>query len=287
MKESNILTEWKNRPCVLGTMHGKERVIAPLVESELDLTVVVPKDFNTDHFGTFTGDIKRAGNQREACRTKALSAMTLTGTDLALASEGSFGAHPGISFLSSNLEIVMLIDKLNDLEIIGHYRNSTVIPRGQKVRTSEEAIATALSWGFPKQGIIIRESEKSTKNIFKEVLTIEDIQTLSTHLLSKWFVKSIYIETDMRAHRCPERMEFIRLATLDLIKNCKSICPRCSTPGFVITETVSGLPCASCTLPTDLVKETIRSCTKCTYQLMSPIENEVSAEAKDCVWCNP
>lgn len=286
MQKSNILNGWKQRVCVLATMHGKESVISPLLKERLGLEVIVPDNFNTDRFGTFTRDVRRVGNQLEAARRKAFVAMELTGADLGLASEGSFGMHPFVPFVSSNFEIVLLVDTKNDLEIVGHHRTSSVQVRGQEVRTPEEAVMAACSWGFPTQGVIVRQSEKSNKNIYKELTTVEAVRTVSKNLLSKWLVKSIFIETDMRAHRCPTRMDSIAQATSDLIKNCKSLCPKCNTPGFVITDVVKGLPCKACTLPTDLVKETIHSCKKCTYKENRPVEGKINAEPGECNWCN-
>ena len=60
-------------------MHGKEKVIVPILESELGVKVILPKNFNSDQFGTFTGDTARTGNQLEAARLKVQSAMKLTG----------------------------------------------------------------------------------------------------------------------------------------------------------------------------------------------------------------
>lgn len=287
MTTSEILNDWKKRKCVLATMHNKENVISPQLELGLGITVTVPNDFNTDRFGTFTREIKRTGNQLEAARKKALAAMELTGFDLGIASEGSFGAHPAIPFLSSNLEIVVLIDSRNDLEIVGHYRSSDVRVQGQEVKTPEEAKTMARSWGFPDQGVIIRLSEKSNRNIHKDIRTIDEPEEVSERLLSKWFVRSIFLETDMRAHRCPGRMESIKMATLDLVKNCKSRCPKCTTPGFVITDTVKGLLCSHCNLPTDLVKETIYSCQKCHYKESRPVTDRTYSEPSECEWCNP
>ena len=62
---------------VLATMHGKERVIAPLVETRLGLRVRLPGAFDTDRFGTFSGEVKRAGSQIEAARVKIAAAFSV------------------------------------------------------------------------------------------------------------------------------------------------------------------------------------------------------------------
>jgi len=287
MEHGDILETWKHRQCVLATMHSKETVISPLIESELGITVIVPENFNTDRFGTFTRDIARSGNQLEAARKKAQAAMQHTRLDLALASEGSFGSHPSLPFLQSNLEIVVLIDTINQLEIVGHYRTSTIQVRGQEVFSPDEAVTIAQSWGFPKQGVIVRASEESNRYIHKEILHIDDLHKVTEKLFSKWFTKSIFIETDMRAHRCPSRMESIKEATLDLVNNCNSLCPLCNTPGFVVTEVLKGLPCSGCGLPTELAKELIRACQKCLYTESKNVEGPTMADPGQCERCNP
>jgi hypothetical protein len=287
MEGLDILNDWKHRDCAIATMHGKETIISPLFKQELGIHTVVPKSFNTDAFGTFTRDIRRIGNQLEAVRAKALAALKHTGLDLAIASEGSFGAHPVLPFVSSNLELVLFLDTKNTIEIVGHYRTSAVRARGQKIYTPEEAVLVAESWGFPDQGIILRTSEKSSRNIYKDITSKEDLKERAKKLLSPWYVRSIFIETDMRAHRCPTRMESIRNATLDLIQNCRSTCPKCSAPGFVITETIQGLPCGECGLETDTIKEVVRSCKKCLYKESNPIGDKVAAKPEECQWCNP
>jgi hypothetical protein len=268
-------------------MHSKERVIAPLLDSELGVQVFVPENFDTDSFGTFTKETKRAGNQLEAARQKALGAMQLTGAQIGFASEGSFGAHPTIPFIHSSLEIVVLIDALHDLEIVGNFRSSEIQARGQEASSTAEVMDIAHAWGFPEQGVILRQSATSHRHIYKELTTADDLKRISEQLLAKFFVKSVCIETDMRAHRCPQRMRSIKMATLDLIKNCKKLCPLCTAPGFVTTDVVKGLLCSLCHSPTELVKETIHTCQKCTHKESRSVENKTFAEPSECQWCNP
>jgi len=287
MNDNLILNDWRTRTCTLATMHGKEVVIAPLLHESLSINVSVPVGFNTDQFGTFTRDITRVGNQLEAARAKARATLKLTGTDLALASEGSFGTHPSIPFVSSNLEIVVLIDTKHTIEIVGYYRTSAVQARGQTIHTPAEALAVSTSWGFPGQGVILRSSENNSRNIYKEIVTEAELLTRSTKLLSSYLRSSIFIETDMRAHRCPARRESIKAATVDLIKNCQSLCPACATPGFVITKVVTGAPCRACLLPTDRPLETIYRCQKCAHSESRDNQETKMVDPADCNNCNP
>ena len=103
----NSQTLFKDRIAVLGTMHKKERVIAPLLENELGVKVIVPENLNTDKFGSFTREIERPGSQIEAAKMKAQQALLLTSEDLAIASEGSFIPHPSLPYIPCNREVVI------------------------------------------------------------------------------------------------------------------------------------------------------------------------------------
>jgi hypothetical protein len=287
MKQSDILEDWKHRTCVIATMHAKEKVISPILSEKLGVCTSVPTEFNTDCFGTFTREIKRVGNQIETARKKALAVMEHSGSDFALASEGSFGSHPSTPFLSSNLEIVLLIDKKNGIEIAGYHRTGDVKFFSQEIITVDDALSVAEKWGFPDQGVIVRLSEKSNRNIQKEIITVEELKIISKKFLSGRFTKSIFLETDMRAHRCPKRMESIRKATFDLVKNCLNLCPQCSTPGFVVTDIIKGLPCSSCGEPTELAMELVYSCQKCSHGESKPVDGDATASPGQCERCNP
>jgi hypothetical protein len=287
MEKVDILDSWQGKPCALATMHGKEVAIKDLVETGLGVSIVVPAGFDTDKFGTFTREIKRDGNQLEAARRKALAAIAETGFELAIASEGSFGAHPTLPFVSSNLELVLLVDTKNNIEVAGHYRSSNINPQGQEVTTAEEAALVAKKWGFPAQGIILRASKNSPRKIFKEIKSEDELIAVAKKLLGGFLVTSIYMEMDLRAHRCPARMQNIKAATEDLIKNCRSLCPECQTPGFVAVKTIPGLPCELCHLPTELPKEIVYSCQKCHHKESRPASGTKLVEAGQCQWCNP
>jgi hypothetical protein len=286
MDKKAILHNWTSRRCALATMHGKEKVIAPLLKDRLGIEVVVPKKFNTDLFGTFTREVTRSGNQIEAARAKALAAMDITGLDLAIASEGSFGANPNIPFLASSLELVLLIDRKNKIEVAGHYRTNNLRVLGQAVTSPEEAEKLALAWGFPRQGVIVRAAKNSNKHIYKDITTLPELRLVTEKLLGKWLCSSVYLETDMRAHRSPVRMDSIKEATIDLILNCQSLCPMCDTPGFLISDLVRGLACRDCGLPTQQVLMTVSACQKCAYQ-EEKLSDAKSADPALCNLCNP
>jgi len=61
---------FSGKQAVLATMHGKERVIAPLLE-KTGLQLCVSGRVDTDLFGTFSGEIERPASQLETLRLKA------------------------------------------------------------------------------------------------------------------------------------------------------------------------------------------------------------------------
>jgi hypothetical protein len=75
----SINSLFENRIAVLATIHQKEKAIAPLLESELGMKAIVPAQFDTDRFGTFTREVKRPVTQVEAARLKARETLNLSG----------------------------------------------------------------------------------------------------------------------------------------------------------------------------------------------------------------
>lgn len=277
----------KGRVAVLATMHGKEEVIAPILEKEFGLKVVVPQDFDSDKFGTFTMDIARTGNQLEAARRKVRAAMMLTGLDLGIASEGSFGLDPQIPLIQSNLELVVLIDDKNSLEIRGHHRSFDTNISGEYVTDIKEALKFSKRIGFPNHAVVIREDEKSKYPIFKGIKTEEELYERVQNLLQTKKNKRIYIETDMRAHMNPTRMDKIMRATEDLVSNIKSECPECGAPGFSIIDFKTGLKCSACGLPTDSPVAYVRRCQKCNLENDCEISTKPFEDPVNCSRCNP
>ncbi len=279
---------FKNRKLVIATMHQKELLMQPILENVLGVECLVLGDFNSDKFGTFTRDIKRSGNMLQAARAKLQAAMEMSGCDLGVASEGSFGVHPSMPFVQSNLELVLFIDKKNNLEIKGHYRTLDTNLDGKYVSTIEEALNFAKKCGFPEHGVIVRRSEKGKWFLYKNIQNIDDLKTAFNKILSLPFSSKVFIETDMRAYKNPTRMKAIQKATEDLIQNIHSKCPECKRPGFVLTDVEKGLPCRVCSMPTALVKFEIFSCASCAYQeKKKTLKYGEFADPGQCNFCNP
>ncbi len=276
------------RTAVLGTRHGKEQVIAPLLDEHLGIRVVVPDGFDTDPFGTFTRDVHRAGNQLEAARRKAEAAMDRTGHPIGLASEGSFGPHPAVAMLPANLELVVLLDRQHDLEIVGRHVSTCVVVGHDAVRSVEEALDWAARADFPEHGVVVRRGADDARGMRKGITDEAALVDAVKRLLRKPFVRSVFLETDLRAHVNPTRMAAIREAARDLVANAKRHCPACGRPGFAVDEVKPGLPCAWCGLPTSATLAHVYRCPTCDHAAVERHPHGADiADPGQCPFCNP
>jgi len=280
---------YHNVSAVLATMHGKEQVIAPLLERALGLRVTVTRGIDTDRFGTFSRDVERAGSQLDAARAKIAAAFAQAPkATIALASEGSFGPHPYIPILPLAREIVVLCDRAAGLELIGHHASPTTNFSHAVVSDVGAARAFADRAGFPAHGMIVMgvaDGEPAPGRVLiKDILTPEDLANAVKNVIEMCGAASV--ETDMRAYRNPTRMRAIKAATLDLVRRFRSKCPVCAAPGFAVTERLSGLPCSWCGGPTLAIRADVLSCGACDHR----IERLVAATTADpgqCPDCNP
>jgi hypothetical protein len=274
---------------VLATMHGKEKVIAPLIERFLGLRVELVPSLNTDRFGTFTRDVERTGTQLDAARAKIEAAFALLPNVLVgLASEGSFGPHPFIPFLNLEREIVMLVDRNTGLELIGHHATQNTNYGHAVVHDGDDAHAFARRAGFPDHGIIVagcRDGQPAPDiALIKDIATEKDLSSAIEVVVS--LSGTAFVEADMRAHRNPKRMRAIKRATIDLTRRSRSLCPECRWPGFAVTERIAGLPCAWCDEPTLLTRAEVMSCKGCGWRDERAVA-ATQAEPAHCDSCNP
>lgn len=281
---------FNNRVAVIATMHHKEKVIAPLLQQELGIKVIVPQDFNTDVFGTFTREIKRPDTQIATAKLKAQKAMEMTGEMIAIASEGSFAPHPSFPYIYANREIIVFLDQEKKLEIVGEVFSTDTNFNHRVISSLAEAEEFAEKVGFPEHGLVVwfEKSNPENPEIIKGITTTEKLQEAVNFAFNNSPDGNLHIETDMRALYNPMRMKNIEKATQDLLNKINSFCPQCSTPGFSITQKIKGLPCESCHQPTLLTMAVIYQCRKCNF-----IEKKLYPDGKQfadqglCEYCNP
>lgn len=274
------------RNIVVASKHKKEKVIAPILERELGVRCIIAKDLDTDVFGTFTGEVERMYDPITTARTKCLEAMKLVNCDLAVASEGSFGQHPTLSFVPADDEFLLFIDKKNNLEIIARELSTNTNFNGAQISTEEELMEFATYANFPSHSLILRKSKDDFKNIVKGISDEAQLKNVFYNLMSR--EGTAYIETDMRAMHNPTRMRVIEAAADKLAKKINSLCPKCQMPGFGITDAKAGLPCMACNFPTNSIISYIYTCQKCSFSLEKKYPHEKQSEdPMYCDICNP
>lgn len=277
---------FSGRKAVIATMHGKESVISPVLEQKLGLHCFVPDNYNTDLLGTFTGEVERQHDPLTTARLKCLGAMDLTGTDIGIASEGSFGPAPGAFFLPCNEEWLILVDRKLQLEIVVNERTYDTNFSGRDIHSREELEQFAASVLFPTHGLIVRKNRNAREPVYKG---IRDYETLfATYEILMGGEGICYAETDMRAMHNPTRMEVIRRAAEKMAVRASTSCPSCKMPGFGVTEAVPGLPCAWCGLPTRRIRCLVSTCSSCGYFTQSQFPDGITAaDPGVCDVCNP
>jgi len=277
---------FRGRKAVIATKHMKEKVIAPILENELGLFCVVPKDMDTDLLGTFSGEVERLDDPITTLRKKCQMAIEITGITIAIANEGSFGSHPSIFFAHADDELVMLIDKENGLEIVERELSLETNFNGMDIKSADELFEFAQKIGFPSHGIILKKGKNIFTGMIKENRSVDEL--IENYHTIKNDEGLAYAETDMRAMRNPSRMKVIAGATAKLVSKIKSTCPACGTPGFGVSDSVKGLPCEMCGLPTRSTLKHIYTCQKCNFQ--SEKEFPLGKQVEDpqyCDFCNP
>ena len=275
---------------VVATMHGKERVVAPMLKDAFGLDVCVTRDLDTDRFGTFSREVQRAGSPLDAARAKIAAAFrSMPDARIGVASEGSFGAHPLIPFLPLDQELVLLIDRETGFELDGHHAGLDTNFSHTVVTDLDAAVAFAERAGFPEHGLIVIGCIDG-KPVPERAL-IKDITDRRTYEAAIRMLtadgSSAFVETDMRAHRNPTRMKAIGRATADLVRRMQSVCPACGAPGFDVTEHIPGLPCDWCGAPTHVIRKTIWSCRVCAIREDRPVTDIPTADPSSCDDCNP
>lgn len=274
---------------ILATMHAKERVIGPIVERFLGLRLEVAAGLDTDAFGTFSREIERSGSQIEAARAKIRAVFERTpDLQVGLASEGSFGPHPQIPFCALGHEIVVLIDRRTDLELVGHHATLRTNYSHAVVAEVPDGLAFAERVGFPDHGVIVmgcRDGRPApTLALIKDAVTWDALGAALGRLIAE--TGSCFIETDMRAHRNPRRMRAIKRATINLVRRAGSPCPHCGRPGYGLTERLPGRPCSDCGEPTHLIRAEVLACAGCGWRAERAVD-PATASPGSCGQCNP
>lgn len=277
---------FEGRDLLIVTKHNKNEVLKPLFEKQLFVNVSTTTNFDTDQFGTFSGEVERKDDALNTLRKKCLKAMEEYNHDLAIASEGSFGPHPSIPFLTADDELMILIDKKNQLEIISREITTETNFNGRDIKTIDELVDFANLVNYPSHGIILKNQSNQTDAPIKDIKSLNLLIDAFEELIKNG--NTCFAETDMRAMNNPTRMKVIEKAGKKLLKKLLSKCPNCSTPGYDVIKVNAGLPCGQCGFPTRSTLSQLLGCLKCGYTETKFYPN--SKEIEDpmyCDRCNP
>lgn len=269
-----------------GTQHRKEKAITPVLNS-LGINCQ-SLEIDTDQFGTFSGEIERKGTILETLRKKTKEVFKrMPQARLALASEGSFGPHPVLGFISSDHEALLLVDRelKREFYVDEIFTETNVAERiVSSVKEIQDLLAPVK---FPSHALIIHPLENKTV-LFKGITNEEELSQAIQTSLKYSTSQKVKVSTDMRAHFNPTRMEMIGKVAQKLSSRLNSFCPNCNAIGFWPAKSIEGLSCEECGKPSRAIKEVLWSCEECHFEEVRPREDgKKSIDPGQCEWCNP
>jgi len=276
---------------VLGvaTLHGKEQVIGPPLLEALSLAAVVAiPNVETDRFGAFSGEVQRTTDPLTTAIAKAKHGAEVSGLDLIIASEGSFGPYPPSPFLSCDEEFLVLYDARDEALFEYKHLSLETVFGGEVCSTINEVDAFAQRMGFPAHGLVLRPKEKWERGdrVIKGIHDRAQLHAEAEAMLDR--TGPVWVETDLRAMANPTRMKVIGGTALRFAQELARTCPSCGQFFFRITGVRPGLPCELCGWPTASIRSYKRECRSCAYVENEPRpDGKVTEEPQFCDHCNP
>lgn len=276
---------YHNINIVLATKHAKEEAIREPFERAFAAKIFVPTDFDTDQFGTFTGEVIRQGTALDAVINKAKQAAAMYGYEYAIASEGSFGPHPTFFFAAADIEVMTFIDTKQNF-IVTESEIFTETNYGHldiNEKTDYSDFLAKIKFG--SHGLILKSADDHTI-LAKGITRKQDLDSLIKQSFKTY--TNLRLETDMRAMMNPTRMKAIHQLTYKLISRIKTPCRACNAPGFGKVSAQGNLSCMACGMPTNLYATLQHSCIQCAHTDTKPRPDGMThADPSYCPNCNP
>lgn len=271
----------------LGTMHGKAAAIGPPL-SRIGIGLVVPPGLDTDRFGTFSGEIARTGSMLDAVRAKARAAAALAGLRHGMASEGSYGPHPQVPFLALGQEILLWRDEATGQEVVETILDHAPLHDHAEVASPQEAGRFLRRVGFPTVAVIVAPGSARNTPTAKGLRDGAALDRAIRQSIAASSNGTAFLQTDMRAHLNPRRMEIIARLAARLADRLATPCPACDAPGFGLLHPIPGLPCADCGTASILAAGERHGCTACGHAIDLPRpDRQTAADPAACPVCNP
>lgn len=273
----------ETRQGALLTKHEKLTLISEHL-ADVGISVQETSAFDTDNLGTFSGEVPRSLSPLECAKRKAKLACELTGLDIGLGSEGSFGGGPMPGFVNWDEEILVMYDKQTDFEIVAYVQGPIKV--GDFTPLSIEQLRNQLKKFDANQGWMVSTDTLLAKGLqcFEQVLEVLDSHGLADdEILSR---RKVRVSPDFRAMMCPERQDYIRQAAKQLKQRIAAQCPICGTSDFWRVEAVSGAICSACGVPSEHPKAFIKRCRECNHEVQEDSDTPYIDPGK-CQICNP
>ena len=273
----------------VATLHGKERVIGPALMKALPIAGyrAIP-NVDTDRFGAFSGEVQRVHDPLTTAIAKAKHGAEVSGMDLVIASEGSFGPYPLSPFISCNEEFLVLYDARDGSTYEHKHLSLDTVFGGEACKSVPAVLAFAQRMKFPEHALVVRSAEKWRAGVRQEK-GIHDEQRL-TDVAEEIIAEhgSVWVETDMRAMANPTRMNVIGETAERFAQELAKTCPACDHFFFRITGAKAGLPCDLCGWPTESIRAYTRSCRSCGHNADEARPDGKNVEdPRFCGNCNP
>lgn len=288
-RANNGLDRFAGRTAGVATCHGKEKAISPALMAKLPIAGVVGIDgVDTDRFGAFSGEVRRVLDPLEACKAKARLGAEVSGMDLVIASEGSFGPYPPAPFIPCDEEVIVMLDLRDGLCFVHRHVSLQAVFGGQSCGHIAEVMDFAERMRFPEHALVLRAKERwePGDGLWKGIADERVLREQAARIIAA--EGACWIETDMRAMMNPTRMQVIAETARGLAQEIATLCPDCGACWFRITGTAQGLPCALCGYPTAAVRYMERACWQCGRQERHPrIDGKQVEDPMHCPSCNP
>jgi len=273
----------------VATIHGKERAIGPALMKALPITgYAVISGVDTDRFGAFSGEVQRTLSPLDACRAKARHGAEVSGLDLVIASEGSFGPYPPAPFIPCDEEFLVLFDAQEDAFLEHRHVSLLTVFGGEACTGWGQVKAFAERMKFPQHHLVLRPQERWATGdaLYKGIAEEGELRARAEAMIAT--NGACWVETDMRALANPTRMAVIGETAERFAEELSRFCPSCGTCWFRVTGTRTGLPCEQCGWPTEVVRSYVRTCAACGYEAHEPRpDGRTTADPQHCGNCNP
>ena len=285
ISDAGLTNMYKGIKILLATKHNKEEAIREPFADHFSAQIYVPNDYDTDQYGTFSGEIKRTGTPLETVIKKAQGAISRYHCQYAIANEGSFGPHPLYCFFPIDMELMVFIDRENKLTVIETEISTETNFAHQDISSNDDYSPFLSRMKFGTHGLIIKNAEDN-QVIAKGITQINQLEVILNTAFAK--CKKIRLETDMRAMLNPTRMKVIHSLAQKLAIRLKNSCAKCQSPGFGKKSTKGKLKCEDCGTDTELHQFNVLSCIKCDHAEINVREDgRTKADPKHCPYCNP